>query len=381
MSAEQSLLFFDCGRNQPPDLLRKFCDDHGLELVAVPTPEGILQRVNRGFPASVILDGRGDPEPALELLSTIKSDAFTSIVPLALIVADEPPGLSTRGLEAGADEVLSDRAPDRERYLRLELMLRRAARDVSVHPTTRLPGTTQIERDLAHRLSAGEGFALCYADLDHFKEFNDRYGYNRGDRVILLLSKILRDLVRALAPGGFVGHIGGDDFLFTVPIEYMETVCDEILELFDELIPYQYSEEDRRAGYFLGKDRRGSIHRIPLMTLSIGIVTNQFQEFVHTGQVSERAGEMKTYAKTLPGSIYVVDRRTDRDENGPPGQEPRRESDFSEPDVPVPFPTGDPAGRSGNDGNGRDAGDRRDASNVRPAWASEQVTPNHGKLS
>jgi GGDEF domain-containing protein len=381
MSAEQSLLFFDGGRNEPPDLLRKFCDDHGFELVAVPTPEGILQRVNRGFPASVILDGRGDPEPAVELLSTIKSDAFTSIVPLALIVSDEPPGLSTRGLEAGADEVLSDRAPDRERYLRLELMLRRAARDVSVHPTTRLPGTTQIERDLAFRLSAGEGFALCYADLDHFKEFNDRYGYNRGDRVILLLSKILRDLVRALAPGGFVGHIGGDDFLFTVPIEYMETVCDEILELFDELIPYQYSEEDRRAGYFLGKDRRGSIHRIPLMTLSIGIVTNQFQEFVHTGQVSERAGEMKTYAKTLPGSIYVVDRRTDRDENGPSGQEPRRESDFSEPDVPVPFPTSDPAGRSGKGGGERDAGDRRDASNVRPAWASEEATLNHGKLS
>jgi diguanylate cyclase (GGDEF)-like protein len=258
MSAEQSLLFFDGGRNEPPDLLREFCDDHGFELVAVPTPEGILQRVNRGFPASVVLDAREDPDPALGLLSTIKSDAFTSIVPLALIVSDAPPGVSTRGLEAGADEVLSDQAPDRERYLRLELLLRRAARDVSVHPTTRLPGTTQIERDLARRLADGEGFAVCYADLDHFKEFNDRYGYNRGDRVILLLSKILRDLVRALAPGGFVGHIGGDDFLFTVPIEYMETVCDEILELFDELIPYQYSEEDRRAGYFLGKDRRGA---------------------------------------------------------------------------------------------------------------------------
>jgi diguanylate cyclase (GGDEF)-like protein len=381
MSAEQSLLFFDGGRNEPPDLLRKFCDDHGFELVAVPTPEGILQRVNRGFPASVILDGREDPDPALELLSAIKSDAFTSIVPLALIVSDAPPGVSTRGLEAGADEVLSDRAPDRERYLRLELLLRRAARDVSVHPTTRLPGTTQIERDLARRLAAGEGFALCYADLDHFKEFNDRYGYNRGDRVILLLSKILRDLVRALAPGGFVGHIGGDDFLFTVPIEYMETVCDEILDLFDELTPYQYSEEDRRAGYFLGKDRRGSIHRIPLMTLSIGIVTNQFQEFVHTGQVSERAGEMKTYAKTLPGSIYVVDRRTDRDENGPPGQEPRRESDFSEPEVPLPFPTDGSSRRGAKGVTGQDTGDRRDASNARPAWGSEEATFNDGTLS
>lgn len=130
-----------------------------------------------------------------------------------------------------------------------------------------------------------------------------------GDGVIRILSKILRDVVRGLAPGGFVGHIGGDDFIFNVPLEYLEVTCDEVIQLFDELIPYQYTEEDRRAGYFLGKDRRGNIHRIPLMTLSIGVVTNQFQVFEHTGQISELAGEMKSYAKTLPGSLYVVDRR------------------------------------------------------------------------
>ena len=83
----------------------------------------------------------------------------------------------------------------------------------------------------------------------------------------------------------------------------------KIIQLFDELIPYQYTEEDRRAGYFLGKDRRGTVHRIPLMTLSIGVVTNLIQKFSHTAQVSELAAEMKTYAKTLPGSVYVVDRR------------------------------------------------------------------------
>ncbi|HSG48316.1 MAG TPA: GGDEF domain-containing protein, partial [Longimicrobiales bacterium] len=167
-----------------------------------------------------------------------------------------------------------------------------------------------IERDIHERILAGSGFAVCYADLDHFKEFNDRYGYNSGDKVILLLSKILRDVVRALAPGGFVGHIGGDDFIFNVPMEYLEACCDEIIQIFDELIPYQYTEEDRRAGYFLGRDRRGAVHRIPLMTLSIGVVTDHVNSFTHTGQVSELAAEMKSYAKSLPGSKYVVDRRT-----------------------------------------------------------------------
>jgi hypothetical protein len=38
-------------------------------------------------------------------------------------------------------------------------------------------------------------------------------------------------------------------------------------------------------------------------------VTNQFQEFTHPAQASERCAEKKNYANTLPGSVYVVDRR------------------------------------------------------------------------
>jgi diguanylate cyclase (GGDEF)-like protein len=309
MASERTLLFFDGGRDDVPELLESFAKAQGLDVVRLGTAVEVLERANRAFPACLVLDARRAPVASLELCTRMKEDNFTSIVPVALIVPDDDSGLPTKGLEAGADEVLHEDASDREKYLRLDLLLRRAARDVSVHPTTRLPGTNQIERDLSRRIAEGTPFALCYADLDNFKEFNDRYSYNRGDRVILLLSKILRDLVRALAPGGFVGHIGGDDFIFMMPLEYLERTCDEVLDLFDELVPYQYSEEDRRMGYFLGKDRRGNFHRIPMMSLSIGVVTNQAQTFVHTAEASELAAEMKAYAKTLPGSVYVVDRR------------------------------------------------------------------------
>ena len=112
---------------------------------------------------------------------------------------------------------------------------------------------------------------------------------------------------------GFVGHIGGDDFIFVLPIESIGPVCSEILDVFDTLVPYQYNEQDRRAGYYFGKDRRGQLHRVPLMTLSIGVVTNQHRRFAHPAQVSELATEMKSYAKTQAGSVFVVDRRHDRD--------------------------------------------------------------------
>ena len=94
----------------------------------------------------------------------------------------------------------------------------RTQRDVAVHPSTRMPGTTEIERDIRRQLDGRDEFAVCYADLDHFKEFNDRYSYYDGDRVIYILSRILHDVVKGLlGPRGFVGHIGGDDFIFIVP--------------------------------------------------------------------------------------------------------------------------------------------------------------------
>lgn len=317
MASGTTLVYFGSGKSTPPGLIRRFGEEHGLDLLVVDTQEEVTSLLNRSFPACLVLDASTDSGAVLELCTYLKGDAFTSIVPTVVLVSDRGKGigeLPAAALRAGADEVVSDLVSDKEKALRLELVLRRALRDVNVHPTTRLPGTAQIERDLAERMSAGGSFAVCYADLDHFKEFNDRYGYHCGDSVIYLTSRILRDVVRALAQGGFVGHIGGDDFIFNVPIEYLEAVCDEIIQLFDELIPYQYTQEDRKAGYFLGKDRRGTIHRIPLMTLSIGIVTNFLQDFSHTAQVNELAAEMKTYAKTLPGSVYVVDRRglTDR---------------------------------------------------------------------
>jgi GGDEF domain-containing protein len=309
MASDKTILYFGPGRTAPSDVVVRFAREHDFEMVTVHSSDEVRALLNRSFPACVVLDEDSDIGEAAELAVSLKKDPITGIVPVVVKLPEAASNLSADLLAAGADEVVTEGLPERERLLRLDQVVRRADRDVSVHPTTRLPGTNHIARDMQTRLEAGEHFAVCYADLDHFKEFNDRYGYACGDGVIRFLSRILRDMVRGLAPGGFVGHIGGDDFIFNTPLEYLEATCDEIIKVFDELIPYQYTEEDRRAGYFLGKDRRGNIHRIPLMALSIGVVTNQFQVFEHTGQISELAAEMKTYSKSLPGSKYVVDRR------------------------------------------------------------------------
>ncbi len=264
----------------------------------------------RSPPLLIVVDADSSGAEGPALCRALKDDPYTAIVPVAFLSGQHTAGHVKDWFAAGADEVITPLFEPAEQRSRLDVLLLRTERNVAVHPSTRLPGTTEIEREFRRRMERGERFAVCYADLDHFKEYNDRYSYHDGDRVIFILSRILRDVVKGLClADGFVGHIGGDDFIVVLSIARVPEVCSEVINVFDNLIPLQYNAQDRRAGYFFGKDRRGQLHRVPLMTLSIGIVTNEHRVFTHPAQVSELATEMKSYAKTLPGSVFVVDRR------------------------------------------------------------------------
>jgi diguanylate cyclase (GGDEF)-like protein len=280
----------------------------GLTATRVTALEDLQGRALRGRPRLVIFDARESPA-VLAACRWLKGDSYTGIVPGVVLAAEGDDAL-VAAFAAGADEVLRPSTSREEAWIRLDALLRRSDRDTSVHPSTRLPGTFAIEGEIARRLAAREKFGVCYADLDHFKEFNDRYGYHQGDRVIRMLAMILHDVVKGMCgDAGFIGHIGGDDFIFLVPLPAVGATCREIISVFDSLVPLQYSEQDRRAGYFFGKDRRGQLHRVPLMTLSIGVATNARRSFAHAAQVSDLATEMKTYAKSQSGSVYSIDRR------------------------------------------------------------------------
>jgi GGDEF domain-containing protein len=320
-----TILFFSPDGCPVPTLVRQWAAAHAFPLLVFTQPDDVESIVLRGHPCLLFVDGDSSTPVGVGLVRRLKSDAFTAIVPITTLAGSHHPEQVQGWFTSGADEVLTGLFSPAEQRSRMDAMLVRTERDVSVHPSTRLPGTTEIEREIRRRLESDQEFAVCYADLDHFKEFNDRYSYYDGDRVIYILSRILHDVVKGLMGSrGFVGHIGGDDFIFIIPATEISAVCSEILEVFDSLVPLQYNDQDRRAGYFFGKDRRGQLHRVPLMTLSIGIVTNRHRRFAHPAQVSELATEMKSYAKTLPGSVFVVDRRqgaTGEERSGPTARE------------------------------------------------------------
>lgn len=325
-----SAILYSPGDIAPPEVVERWLSALGVPIVTVRDADELMSASLRSRPRVVIFDSRSHTGDVLEALRRVKSDSYTGVVP-AVVLSKNDPASFDAGFRAGADEVVRDPADPAEVTIRLEAMLRRSDRDLYVHPSTRLPGAVEIEAAIGRRLAEDMLFATCYADLDHFKEFNDRYSYYEGDRVIRILAQILHDVVKGVCgEEGFVGHIGGDDFIYIIPLAAVNEVCTEIVSVFDILIPFQYSEQDRRAGYFFGKDRRGQLHRVPLMTVSIGVVTNERRRFTHAAQVSTLATEMKSYAKTLPGSVYAIDRRTDAPTPDLAGLETRRVASATE---------------------------------------------------
>jgi GGDEF domain-containing protein len=188
---------------------------------------------------------------------------------------------------------------------------------LDANPLTRLPGGVAIEEVLKVKLAEEAPLAFCLFDLRHFKGFNDRYGYARGNEVILATAEIIREAVREHGrEGDFIGHIGGDDFVLITGPGRHEIICKAVIEAFDRKIQAFYDLEDRQRGFIQGTTRTGQVVSFPIMTLAIAVVTNQQRKLKSHIQVGEIAAEMKNFAKTFSRSTYVVDRRRDRAPEG-----------------------------------------------------------------
>jgi diguanylate cyclase (GGDEF)-like protein len=177
------------------------------------------------------------------------------------------------------------------------------------NPLTQLPGNVPINEHIEHLLEKQLNFSACYCDLDHFKPFNDVYGYRRGDDIIELTGEILK---RHCEPQlDFIGHIGGDDFIILFRSEDWELRCKEILQCFATEIQDFYHHEDRERGGYLSEDRQGKKVFYPLVSLSIGVVKSRPNKFYSHHQISLAASEAKKQAKKIHGNSLFIDRRSE----------------------------------------------------------------------
>jgi len=308
-SGGRRILVVDDDRN-----LRKIIQTNlelaGYEVTTAANGTEALRVLDAMQPDLVLLDVMMPKMDGYELARRIRRHPVNTHVPIIMLTAKGEVEDKLEGFEAGVDDYMTKPFGPQELLARVKAKIRRVEVDASLSPLTRLPGNLAIEAELRRRLETREPFAVLYLDLDHFKAFNDVYGFTHGDEAIQLVATTAVDVVRRRGTTqDFVGHIGGDDFLIVTLPERSEEIAREIIDAFDRDIRKLYTANDLRQGYIETRDRRGTLNRYPIMSLSIAIVSNEQRALHNYAQIGEAAAELKRYAKSIGGSVYVKDKR------------------------------------------------------------------------
>lgn len=291
------------------DVLRITLEAEHYEVYEAENGEEGLKAILSKSPDLVLLDYKMPKMTGLEVCSKIKKDILLRHLPVIMVTGKGEISDKIDGIDSGADDYVVKPFEPKELLARIRMILRRTERDLEANPLTRLPGNVSILHELQQRLESNTIFAVCYVDLDKFKAYNDVYGFEHGDEVIRETARILIRVGQECGPDSFVGHIGGDDFVLVTCAEKAEQVSKRIIELFDSTAPSFYTELDRQRGYIMAHDRQGLEKRFSLISISIGIVTNEFRKIEHVAQIGEIGAELKSFAKSLERSNYVFDKR------------------------------------------------------------------------
>jgi diguanylate cyclase (GGDEF)-like protein len=176
------------------------------------------------------------------------------------------------------------------------------------NPLTLLPGSVPINEQIDRLLAANRPFSFGYFDLDHFKPFNDVYGYSAGDDIIKAVASTLSQHIPA--ESGLVGHIGGDDFIVIFLRDDWLSCCENILESFEKSVPAYYKDEDIKTGGIHSENRAGEKCFFPMISLSVGLVgpdsTSQCRSHV---DIADLASEAKKQAKKIEGNSFFISQR------------------------------------------------------------------------
>jgi PleD family two-component response regulator len=281
----------------------------GHEVDLVEDGHAVLASIQDREPDLVILDHSMPGMNGFEVCRRVKTNPFTSRIPVLMLTAQSTVESKVEGFAAGADDYLAKPFDPRELRAKVQALLRLVQRESDRNPTSGLPGGRAIDREILNRIDRRESFAVCYLDLDYFKPFADTFGFAIADEVIRGLGGAIREASSAIGTDhgkDFVGHIGGDDFLILTAPARAEAIVSECTIRAKRVIERAVGDDAAKAGSFTGVDREGQVRRFPLARLSTAVLLVKPDGWVNLQHLGMRAADVKRRAKQRgPGTVLV----------------------------------------------------------------------------
>jgi len=292
-------------------MLARLLEAHGYDVRVAADGAAALATAIEFEPDLVLLDVAMPAMDGVEVVRRLRRHPRTANVTVIMLTARSLSTDKVVGLTAGADDYVVKPFEPEELIARVETALRRSAQMRDASPLTGLPGNLLVIEAIDRAIADGRGFAVLYADLDHFKAYNDREGPERADDLIRETADVIQVSIdrHAERTTAFVGHIGGDDFIAVTEPDVAERTAAAIVRDFEARVGAYYDAEELERGTVEVEDRTGNRHEVPLVSISIGVATTLTRRFTHRADVIDVATEMKRFAKRRRGSSYAIDRR------------------------------------------------------------------------
>jgi diguanylate cyclase (GGDEF)-like protein len=282
----------------------------GYEVCEAPDGKTALEKLEEVDPDLVLLDFMMPHLSGQDVCRRIREHRRYCDLPIIFLTAKADLESRLVSLKDGANDYLTKPFESKELLLRIRNLLGWGESQRDRNPLTGLPGNLAIESELQGRLARDKAFAFLYVDLDHFKAYNDFYGYRDGDNVIRLLSEILSEAVRSHGDeDGFVGHVGGDDFVVITAPESADAIGSYVISNFDQRVRDLYRAEEQDAGYVEVMNRLGELERSPLLSTTIAVVESDQYQITHVAMLIDLVTDLKRRGKQHPGSVVVRDQR------------------------------------------------------------------------
>lgn len=264
----------------------------------------------KNIPSLIIIHEDSIKSSVIDVCNKIRENDDNKITPIIVISSNTDHKHRVEILKTSVEHFI--KKPIDEEYLYYTIINLIKLLDVNrtVSPLTGLPGNVQIQAEMKKRLINKEKFVMMYLDLDNFKAYNDVYGFVQGDEIIKFTARtILKNVHEIDFEKGFVGHIGGDDFIAIISNDEFEKLCQNIILDFDYNVLDYFTEEHIRNGYIEVENRKGVIEQFPLTSISIGVVEVDENTYYSILEIGEIGAQVKHLAKTVQGSTYVINKR------------------------------------------------------------------------
>lgn len=290
-------------------LVSEILTNAGFTVIEAEDGQEAIDKTYKENPDLLILDYEMPHKTGFDVVREVRSRTGYLHTPIIIFTAVSDKSTKLEGLGLDIDDYLTKPADEDEIVARVKLLLKRNKQKMDCNPLTRLPGNPSIQARVEQEIASGRTFAVLYCDLNNFKSFNDKYGFEAGDRVLKTESQIIVSAAMQ-DPASFVGHIGGDDFIVVCSFDKADTIAREITSKTDAVAPSFYNEEDRTNGYMISTNRKGETEKFNFLSIGIGIVHNTKKPLTSFAMVSNIGSELKCLAKKHEnGSFYVMDRR------------------------------------------------------------------------